>query len=506
VSLRAQFLEMDDTLARHGVPPLTQWWRKGIGDWLDAYEQVHVLELWACVGRGSAKSTALYKLATFFALFGDFAVPPGERHSAIVLSRLKEEAAKGIAIISAWLTLLSVPHRLAGDVIELADLPRAIRVVAASVAASSGWRAFFVAKDERSKWPSGGVDELDAQEIDTSAAAMTATHPLAPVLSFGSAWGDFGEFYDAITGGSDAGRVVLGPAATWVAAPHIRKEDLQRKERDPKKFAREYECVFQSGDTSALDPDLVRACLRSFRRGYPLGAPCMGFDSSQGRRDATAWLIGQWMQPELDDLDFFEGEEVVENGVRMTVRTMAPDGTYKRKANAPEPPAPEFTVYGIGALEGGFAKRGVTSDQVVDHVADIALSHGVRNIFADEYQAFALTSAFARHRLAYIGQTWSVASKGDALMRLATWTRDGVLAIQPGRYGEALIKEMIGLRETIRPSGAVSLGARRGGFDDIACALLNLAMADGIGTLRGSPIQKRNGLIIDSPVTGRRYL
>ena len=154
MSLRSKFLELDDSLARLGVPPLTAWWREGIGGWLDAYEDHHVLELWACVGRGAAKSTMLYKLALFFSLFGVFAVPSGERHFAIVLSRLKEEASKGIDIIDNWLDLLRIPHRLTGDVIEFEAVPRGIRVVAASVSATSGWRAYFVAKDERSKWPS----------------------------------------------------------------------------------------------------------------------------------------------------------------------------------------------------------------------------------------------------------------------------------------------------------------------------------------------------------------
>src|SRR5580698_9546552 len=99
MTLRRRFMQFDDRLAAHGVPRLTKWWRDGIGEWLDAYEQHQTLELFACVGRGAAKSTALYKLATFFSVFGDFTIPPGERHFAIVLSRLKEEAGKGIGII-----------------------------------------------------------------------------------------------------------------------------------------------------------------------------------------------------------------------------------------------------------------------------------------------------------------------------------------------------------------------------------------------------------------------
>jgi hypothetical protein len=261
--LRERFLEFDDALAAKGVPPLTEWWRAGIGGWLDAYEGLHVLELWACVGRGSAKSTALYKLAVFFALFVDFQVPPGEVHYAIVLSRLKEEAAKGVGIIHRWLELLGIPHGLAGDVIELPEMRRGVRVVAASVAAASGWRSFFVAKDERSKWPESEILEREADEIDASAGAMTATHALAPTVTVGSAWFAFGSFHETIAAGTTAERVVLGPTATWIAAPHITEASTRKKERNPAKWQREYACVpTTEAEESVFDAVLVEAAMR----------------------------------------------------------------------------------------------------------------------------------------------------------------------------------------------------------------------------------------------------
>lgn len=297
MTLRERFLAFDDRLAELGVPPLTAWWREGIGAWLDAYEGALVLECYGCVGRGAAKSTALYKLALFFTLFGDFKVPPGERHWAIVLSRLKEEAGKGISIIDSWLDLLGVRHRLAGDVIELEDSPRGIRVVAASVAASSGWRSYFVGKDERSKWAASELDERDADEIDTSAGAMTATHPLAPVLSFGSAWGAFGAFYNAVRSGVDEHKVVLGPAATWVAAPHITEADCRRKERVESRFQREYACVFQESTEESFYPvSLIDRARRKVEGDLPRGAGVSyvaAMDPSLGKNAWTIAIVGR---------------------------------------------------------------------------------------------------------------------------------------------------------------------------------------------------------------------
>jgi hypothetical protein len=324
--LRAQFLAFDDRLAKLGVPSLTPWWRTGIGDWLDQYESRHVLELVACVGRGAAKSTALYKLATFFTVLGDFVVPPGERHFAIVLSRLKEEAAKGIDIIDAWLSLLAVPHVKSGDTIELFGSPRGIRVVAASVAASSGWRAYFVGKDERSKWPASGIDERDAEEIDTSSAAMTATHALAPVLSVGSAWGKFGTFYESIRAGSNDHRIVLGPTPTWIAAPHISEESTHRKERDPSKWAREYKCEFQESTPENLyQVSLIDRAIRATEGDIPPGEstenvaatdPSLGRNAWSfaiagrrkvaGRQKASILLYREWRMPQGQHFDMAE--------------------------------------------------------------------------------------------------------------------------------------------------------------------------------------------------------
>jgi hypothetical protein len=324
MSLRSDFEAFDDRLASHGVPPLTDWWRLGIGDWLDSYEAGGALELWACVGRGASKSTALSKLAAFFTLFGDFAVPPGERHFAIVLSRLKEEAAKAIVIIASWLRLLGVAHHVAGDVIELEASPRGIRVVAASVAASSGWRAYFVGRDERSKWPASGIDERDAEEIDTSSTSMTATHAHAPVITFGSAWVALGAFHEAITKGSTADRVVLGPTPTWVAAPHISEESCRKKERNPSKFAREYASIASDAhDEALIDAHLVDRAMRAepgdvepeVNVSYSAAMdPSLGRNAwsfvltgvrlvAQGKMKASVVLHREWRAPRGDVLD-----------------------------------------------------------------------------------------------------------------------------------------------------------------------------------------------------------
>ena len=77
MSLRADFLRFDDRLARLGVPSAH---RRGGATASGVARRVRAgnrcSSSGACVGRGAAKSTALYKLALFFTLFGDWTCRP----------------------------------------------------------------------------------------------------------------------------------------------------------------------------------------------------------------------------------------------------------------------------------------------------------------------------------------------------------------------------------------------------------------------------------------------
>ena len=444
MSLRSDFLEFDDSLARLGVPPLTAWWRVGIGDWLDAYEAGHVLELTACVGRGGAKSTALYKLALFFALFGDFTVPPGEIHYAIVLSRLKEEASKGVAIIARWLTLLGIAHRPAGDVIELGHAPRGIRVVAASVAATSGWRSFFVGRDERSKWSADGAIEQDADEIDTSAVAMTATHRYAPTVTTGSAWGMTGSFYETVSAGSDANRIVLGPAATWIVAPHITEEDCRRKERDPSRFAREYQCVFQATESSAFDPLAVERAFtfRDRQQGDVMGSPIVVIDASSLKADSFTWGLVRWIRPALPGL-------------------------------------PYLSLSRIDGVEGGWSMTSIGT--IVGRIVGLAKRAHAASVHGDQRESFGLRTLFNDLDVVFIDHPWTNAAKVRAVERVRALLRDGALELQAH---EKLKAELLGFEEKINSSGALTYGARGKQHDDYCALLLTATLAEEAGHLR----------------------
>lgn len=463
-SLRSRFLAFDDELAKRGVPPLTPWWRDGIGAWLDRWEAGEVPELYACAGRGSSKSTALYKLATFFTLYVSWAIPPGERHFAIILSRLVGEAGKGIGIIDAWLRLLGVAHHVVGDVIELDELPRGIRVVAASVAAASGWRAFFVGKDERSKWPMSGVDELDASEIDTSAAAMTATHAHAPNVAFGSAWGAFGEFFDAIMGGTTADRVILGPAPTWVAAPHITEASTRRKERDPRRWAREYAAEFQKGALGAFELEDIDRAFAPRKTGIAVGSRHMVIDASSGRVDTFTYGVCG----------------------------------FERQADGP----PVLVWYALEGITPAQARE-LGSAGVVARIAGAAKSYRcAERVHGDQRDAFSLSAEFDRHRLRLAVHDWTASSKAPAVETVRRWLRDGLLALP--RH-EVLRREMLQFEEKITPDGQFTFAARGSGHDDFVALLVTAAMATIDGHMRPEkPTTRRGGSVFvsASPLAG----
>jgi hypothetical protein len=485
VSLRDRFFAFDDALAARGVPPMTAWWREGVGGWLDRYEHDHVLELWACVGRGAAKSTALYKLALFFALFGEFVVPPGERHFAIVLSRLKEEASKGVDIISRWLVLLGVPHHPSGDVIELDDMPRGIRVVAASVAATSGWRAFFVGRDERSKWSTSGTEEREADEVDTSATAMTATHAFAPNVSFGSAWTKTSGFYDIITAGSNDARIVLGPAPTWVAAPHISEESTHRKEKNPRRWAREYACVSQDGAAAVFADEDIDVAFEPRTLGAALGPKVIVIDASSGRKDTFSYAVAGWVRGEVatrESVPDLEGEVDHEpsaeelSALFLQIAAHATEDRAARTANA------VLRFYAIDGFDPEQARRlGVGG--IVAKIARVARQHGAVVVHGDQREAFALATQFRAAGLRFRSHDWTSTSKPAAIELVRRWFQERALALPKH---ERLRRELLSFDEKIAPSGAFTYGGRGNSHDDYVALLLTAAMATLVGGLRGS--------------------
>jgi hypothetical protein len=116
---------------------------------------------------------------------------------------------------------------------------------------------------------------FDRDEVLASARAMSATHPNAPLLVASTPWSETGSFHAAITAGDADGRIVAGPAPSWVANPGaISEESARKKERNPRIFAREYQSCFVAGFEGDYFPnESVKQCTDKGRSPTPAAPP-----------------------------------------------------------------------------------------------------------------------------------------------------------------------------------------------------------------------------------------
>ncbi len=419
-------LSLRDRLAKHGVPPLGEWWLDALAEW---YASASALTLGVCAGRGSAKSHALYLVTLNETLFGDFFVPPGERHSATLTSRLVEDAAKGVRIINRWLGFLAIRHATTDGLIELADTPRDIRISAASIAANSGARAFFDGNDETGKWPSQGAIVVDADEVLTSKAALTATHPNARRMIVSSPFLDSGPFYELITAGTNPDQVVR-QAPTWIATDgRITEEQTRRKEKNARRHAREYGAIFGAAWESGFFADLIEPCIVKGRADWAV---------QEGTRYAVA----------LDPAFRVDGCAVA-------VAHHEQDGV--------------IVVDYVDVIEPEHPGVKLEPTQALEKVKEIATEYGETIVYSDQASFDALAALAQRIDLYLSEDPWSASSKAKLYDLVRTLMRDRKIML-PDDAG--LRRELAGIGTRLLPSGHEQVTGRSGCRDDRVSALV----------------------------------
>ncbi len=202
------------------------------------------------VGRGGAKSHTSSKLALNETLFGDWRIPPGERHFWAFVSTRRDEADQRVALLQSFLKALGIRYETRGGTIEIKD-PRAanrgFKVFACNIGSVSGFRCFGYSADELSKWNVEGVNP--AGEVCASLNAMTITHPGARRLLISSPLGLTDYHAERFERGDGDGQVVAH-APSWVANPAgISEEDTVAAEPDERVRLREYGAIPGSGVT-----------------------------------------------------------------------------------------------------------------------------------------------------------------------------------------------------------------------------------------------------------------
>lgn len=482
-SLLDLMLLTDARLARHGVHPMSDFWREAFRKWS---EHPTAMRFVACAGRGSAKSTnCVAKLAVALTVFDDsFVVPPGERHFFAIISENKDEATKTLGIVKNYLTFLGIDFRPTGhDTIELADLPRGIKVMPCRVGGVSGFRCFGYALDEVAKWQVEGVSPAD--EVASSCAAMTITHPTARAAIVSSPMANHGYFYGEFTRGDTAHQVTVGPIASWLANPSISEAWTRSKEPDERKWRREYLCEFSSARSGAFDANAIDDAFALYRnlgnRKPSQWIVCI--DPSSGRGDSWTHCGVTWAtdgQARFVQLDQVHGGDLAQPRYLRCERT----GAYVL-ANAAEPTQtqpPVLLVDWIHGVEGAFWEKTSAAD-LVSQVASTARKLNTRKVFADQAQDLAWRQIFRDHGLSFQSYAWGNASKRAAVDTLRRLFADRHIAIQEH---PAMRRELLEFEEKISPSGVVTYeGARH---DDYPALLICAMHAEKARQIPSSPL------------------
>ncbi len=442
-----RFRAFDSQLGSLGFPRCSPWWLEQAERFLDHA----TAKAWvARVGRGGIKSTMIAKLALAVVLFGKFKVPPGERHYFTIVSVSKDEASQRLRLIEGYARALGVRYVRAGDDFLLDDRPLGIKVLPATIAGTSGFRAVGFACDELAKWRSVDDGANPAAEVASSLRAMTVTHASSLALYFSSPLGA-ADYHSKLVDAGDTARQVVSEAPTWLANPSVTEAQTRELEPDDRVWRREYLAVPQAGALSAFEPeDVLRAFVhvedvaRTFR---PLGV----IDASSGKKDRFTSAHARWC------------ERV--GGARV----LAFD-----------------EVRGLEAAE----LRKIGGDAAVLRIATTAKAARISTIVGDQREGMMLKDAFARCGVLFRELAWTSASKPRAVARLRRWLIDGRLALPPH---DALKRELLSFEERITPGGDFTFGARGNGHDDFVSLLITIAMADEARLLTGAPQRGDDG-------------
>lgn len=486
-------LELDDALTAKGFPPLSrQWWRPEL---VRFYTHPTATTHAARVGRGGAKSTAMCKVALNEALFGDWVIPPGERHWALFVSENRDEAANRIRLLDAYLTALGIAHETTTNAIELTKpgplARRGFRTSACRIGGVKGWRAFWRGKDEVSAW--GATDEGadPAGEVSTSMDAMSVTHPGSRCCLYSSPFGTDDLHFEAIERGDDDDQIV-SIAPSWIANPDaITEEQTHKLERDEKKWRREYAAIPSANVSECFNMEHVDAAMVRVRTGVSHRA-ILSIDASSGGGDSFASAFAWWTFPAPSDGAFLR-EDVFEETDRGRVfvgHHLVVDGRGRTLLDPKALPTwrPCLIFSHLEALEGKF--RGtVSADEIVERLAAKARWGNAKHVIGDQHGAFGFESSFRRFGANFVQVTYTNPSKEAAVLRVRQLLRDGQIVLP---NDPQLRHELSHFREILTPSGNVRYEGRRS-RDDRVAVILSAAIADAEGLIPGSPIRASGG-------------
>lgn len=433
---------LDGRLAASGIPPLTAWWRGQIARFY-SHPTAHTLV--GQVGRGGAKSHTAVKVALNETLFGEWQIPPGERHYWIFLSENKAEAQQRLRLLERALEVLGVAFDRTGDEIALRDLPRGFIVRAAEIGAVSGFRSFGFSADELAKWPSEGC--APAKEVIASANAMTVTHPGAHKLLISSPVSVVDFHYDRFAQGDTEAQIVAN-APSWVANPDgISEEQTHELEPDAAVHAREYGA--RPSAAAGLAFGDIEAMERAFQPtvpGYTYSRPFVSIDPSNLTEggDGFCYSIAAWALPSRQRVLALDAD-------RNIIRD-----EWKRETYLPPQTKRLLRVAEIGGWENQELAQ-TSIEQVVARIAERAVAWGATSVYSDQRESTSLGALFTQRELLFKPYVWSQPSKEEAIRFLRRMLRESTLSIVPHA---GMRREMLSLAYRFTRSGGLEYQTR----------------------------------------------
>lgn len=438
--LWAAYMETERALVAAGVPATSPWWLDVVRAY---YLHPTATRLVARVGRGGAKSWISRRTALVEMLFGEWIVPPGERHWMIHVSNRLDEARQGLAQIAAWLRILGVRHDQHDDQIELAELPIGYWALPCTSKAARGPRSIGSRMDEQASWSIEGVNP--AEDIANSLDAMAITQPEARSILASSPMSNL-DYHAAQFDMGDTEHQLARHAESWKANPGaITQESAWKAARgDQRVFDREYRAIPQASRLACFDVDAVDRAFAPFEGGDRAQRAII-LDPSSGRSDAWVWCTAGYVNAGGQDIIRFDD---------------------------------------INAIEGRFWLQ-LSGDKVVDKVKDFADQHAqagrgrLHQVHADQRESLMLQSAFQKRGLGYVVHDWTNANKLTAVETLRRRFKEGSISIAPS---EPMRRELLAFEERITPSGAITFAGRKE-HDDHVALLITALIADMAGYL-----------------------
>ena len=425
-----QLLLADARIAAAGIPPFTAWWKQELKRF---YNHPTARTLVARVGRGGAKSHTATKCLVIEAVFGNWDVPPGERHYVGFVSVNKSEAGQRLDLVEACLGALGEPFERSGDEIRLTSKPLGFRTFACTVGAVSGWRCIGFSDDELAKQMADPDAAEPAHETLASLRAMCVTHPDARRFLISSPVGKEDEHAQLFDRGNTDGQVICR-APSWIANDSISEAQTKLDEPDHRVWLREYAAEPQDAALAAFPTELVDSAFS--RRPPPDYVPCQTVvvaDPSKGTHDT--WAFG-----------------------------IARQYVHKTDHNA----RPFYVLESVDGVEGGIYND---VSPIVAQVASMASDHGATEVHSDQYESFSLKSEFRRVGLDFYDHPWTNANKSTAVQLVRAWLTSGVLCLPDH---PALKSQMARFQERITKTGAIGF-AGIGAHDDYVSLVLMFA-------------------------------